>query len=417
MSYRSSEQNRDYEKTAVYENSGSYFHADKFIRNFVQMNTDEGGDPFLVLQDPTFCGFKIFFHFGSDHGLLADESYTDSALAHFNRRGDTNRYALLKKFINTLSRVNSYTPWMFQTIDGLENLYTDEIFTANKYSGELNIGTLESVDWKIQSIVSMYRQLVWDDIRKVETLPMNLREFSMSVYVYDVRYFRDDIQFNKDYLQTLATISLDEITHNMYEFSHCSFGMASGSSFLGTIANNSVEMSTNNLVVKYGNFNESSLFSAITGDLQLNALAMSVTAASVNSLDDASFTRDTQTIEFDQQYGSQTERAIRTIGKNISGSAIGAADAFKTATSINSIAARADSLLATGINSVYNNLKGQLSSLYLGNVYGFRLGRTLSGLANTNTNELRSLASNSGAGPSINNYTRNINSNDNVYGS
>lgn len=413
--YRSEQENRDIQVTDMHTKSGSYFHADEFVRSFVQMKSEAGFEPFDILQDPTFTGFKLFFHFGEEEGLLADESHTNSALGYLNRIGETSRYELLKKFINTLSKVNSRTPWMFQSIEGLDLLYSEDTFMKPLSEGELNIICLESIDWKINSLITMYRQIAYDMSRKCEVLPKNLREFSMSVYIYDVRYFRDDVQFNKDYLQTLSTSTLDEVTHNMIDFSFCEFGGASGSSFFGNTSNATSEMAVNNLAIKYRKWNESSLFTMITGDQKLNDLSLSVTAASTNTLDNNSFTKDTQTITTSNADRSQTARAISGVGSDIKNSVVGAADAFRTATSLQTNINRFDSAIAKGINSVYAGLKSQLTGLYLGNVYGFSLSQAVTAATTSNISATQNLVSNYGAGQSVNNNIKPISGDRNTF--
>ena len=211
-------------KTATSSQQNRFYHSSYEIENFIQIVDDEaGGDPFKTMTDPTYSGFKLFFHFGAQSGLLAAASNTNSALAYLARIGQMSRHDLLLRFINTLSKVNSITPWIFQDIENLQELYSrkrsDHLITG----AEINIKTLETIDGKIQSLVHMYREISWDSTRGVWILPENLRKFSMAIYVYDFRVFSDFSLTAAQLLQTVQNTDIRNLNHTLFELGHCQF--------------------------------------------------------------------------------------------------------------------------------------------------------------------------------------------------
>lgn len=116
------------------------------------------------ISDPLFLRFKIFFDFTASSGLLAEETNTNSALAYLKRIGDVARYQLLKDFIESLKIISSEYPFLMQDLDGLS-----EILSANPQcfipdDQNLMIHCLETVDMKIQKLVTSYRKIIYDDV-------------------------------------------------------------------------------------------------------------------------------------------------------------------------------------------------------------------------------------------------------------
>jgi len=256
--------------------NGLYYNSAYEIENFVQVYSDKKrGDPFKVLNDPTYNGFKLFFHFDTSKGILADERHVNSGLAYLKRIGSTERYDLLKRFITTLSKVNSICPWIFQEIEGLKELHEMKR-SEPRHDYEIRIRTLETIDYKIQSLNEMYRHIIFDDDRYCYVLPENLREFSMSIYVYDFRQFDVGSQTAIDFFQTIKNQDVKKLNHVMFDLGGCEFTEASGGDFFTSVNNASPVQVDNNFVISGKDFTRNSMFKSITGGQQLNAASLDV---------------------------------------------------------------------------------------------------------------------------------------------
>lgn len=145
-----------------------------------------------IISDPVAVGFKIFFNFSSNYGLFGQESKngsdtSNSAIDYLNRIGQTARASLLKKFILHLQDMNMNMAFMFQTIEGLDVIRQHkpwEMYKADE--AKIKLGLLETVDFKVQSLMSMYNNIWYDTVRGVEVLPANLRRFDCSIYIYAI---------------------------------------------------------------------------------------------------------------------------------------------------------------------------------------------------------------------------------------
>jgi hypothetical protein len=335
-----------------------YYNDNYAIENFVQVFVNQGDtDTFKVLNDPTYLGFKLFFHFDALSGLLAEESNVNSALAYLNRIGQTGRYNLLNRFINVLSRVNSYTPWIFDSIDGISEIY-EQPFHEVDLDKQITIHTKETIDCKIASLTQMYRHIVYDYDRMVEIVPANLRRFSMSVYLYDFRNFDDTSVTATDTLQTIKNQDIRSLNHMMFDLSMCEFTTKSGSAFVSTVSNvDASEPVANQLIIDVKKANISSLFKTITGDTTLSPEEF----VARDSMVDVAVTGET---EF------KPEKGISKLWSSAKASAAAAVD-------IDNLKTQAQNIVEDAARYGLQYVTSALTARYLGNVYGFDLLNTV----------------------------------------
>lgn len=327
--------------------SGLYYNDSYAAETFINVFTDNAeADTFGVLNDPTYTGFKLFFHFDATSGLFADERYENSALAYLKRIGQTDRYNLLQRFINVISRVNSETPWIFQSIDGLEEMYNTP-FQDIYINKQLVIQTLETIDGKISSIAQMYRNIAYDFERRVEVLPVNLRRFGMSIYLYDFRNFDNLSQTAVDLLQTVRQQDVKQLNHILLDVGYCQFDITSGTGPLTAANNMQHDMTTNNLKINYEKYVISSLFKSITGNTQLSSKSFVFTEAAL--LGETEF-RPNRTI------------AGQTININKYEHDLLDSDAWKR---------KATDAFGDVKHAVFDRIHAELTGALLGNVHGF----------------------------------------------
>lgn len=340
------------------------------VENFIKIISDYSeGDPFKVLVDPAYAGFKIFFHFDARSGLLADEAHPNSALAYLKRIGQIERYKLLKRFIHVLSMVNSITPWMFQSIKGLDEIYGAKKEDLRLHEHEISIEALETVDNKILSLVAMYREISYDYSRFIWVLPTNLRRFSASVYVYDFRMFSRDSPTASAFLQTIRNTDIKRLNHTLFDLGYCEFSDTNGAEYFADVSNNQTEPKNINLSFHCSKIVISSMFRSITGNRELTSsafdLVMAGTGNSANLLDlvkDNSWIDRLEGVTFAEQQEEAKKLSLLQTAKNY------AKDTLKNAIK------EAPSYVAEQTAMIAKDLaKSKLNSLFLGNVYGFSL--------------------------------------------
>lgn len=152
-------------------------------------------DDFLKFQDPTYLGFKLFFLFDQpDSGLLSENEHPNTAYGYLKRIGDEQRAEYIKSFVQLLKRLNSEAPWFFQSIKGLNDAWKhgyneDEGFKSRiPRDRRITIECLdESIDLRITALMDLYRKGCFDWENRREVVPRNLRQFDISVYVYEAR--------------------------------------------------------------------------------------------------------------------------------------------------------------------------------------------------------------------------------------
>lgn len=268
------------------QTTGDYYNAEKTVQKFINViDVVKGKDTEArdILNDPTITGFKMFFHFASKEGLLADEIYPNSALRYLQDVGDTKRYELLKIFRSRLSEINVNQPYLFHTIEGLREIFTNPWDAVSFFntSNKLIINTYETLDLKIATLNRMWREIYWDKNRGVMVLPENLREFSMSVYLLDVRVFKTQLKV----LRTIDNNSIKNISHMLFDIGNCQFKVESGGAFFDTVTNMSVNETFNNLVIGFDTASVSGLSPTMTGSKNLSASELKVLNTSITNED------------------------------------------------------------------------------------------------------------------------------------
>tara|TARA_A100001037_G_C15153237_1_gene641147 strand:+ start:3676 stop:4935 length:1260 start_codon:yes stop_codon:yes gene_type:complete len=151
--------------------------------------------------DPTYLSF--FFTFDWGYGIGNDSKDYDKAHSPlFLPRGkggaedylrdfcgDEDRADDLVKFKEYLQKINKNMPWFFQSISGLESAHDYGKFDE-PYRGvdkKMTVKCLETVDFTMNGLIDLYKNICYDFDRHVEVLPHNLREFRMLVWVQEIR--------------------------------------------------------------------------------------------------------------------------------------------------------------------------------------------------------------------------------------
>lgn len=208
----------------------SYRKLDKLTRAFLigSSNPLTKFDPFADLQDPTFMSFKINFFpdlgigalddLYSSSGLFRPDgwstkfefTYGDSAQEYLRNIGSPVRQHYHRAFTNMLWNLQEKSPWYFQSIQGLGDLYTFDM--AQNFRGKdkvLTIECLESIDMRVSYLADLYRNFAFDLKNMREILPINLRTFNMEVHVLEFRRFNTTFGIIADSLSNRPLIGED----------------------------------------------------------------------------------------------------------------------------------------------------------------------------------------------------------------
>lgn len=355
-------------KTLSANRQGRVYVSDYDLEYFINYYTTEHGNSVIENQDPIYTGFKMFFHFDAPNGLFADETYPNSALAYLKRIGQTQRYNLLKRFINTLSEINSLTPYVFQSIDGISELWTQP-FSDVLTNKQINIQTLEMIDMRLASLTVMYRTIVFDNERKCYVVPENLRKFSMSIYVHDMRVFNELDKNNARFLKTESNQDVTKLNHIMFDLGYCEFNINSGAEFLSTVSRNNNEANINNLTIDFEQYDISGLFRTITGDNNLNSLEMSLS-------DIVNIGKVSEENRFKREFTDFVGENVDYVDDRLS--ELLDFDRWKTNLS---------DIVLQGESRLIDLAQSRLTRLYLGNVYEFSIDDILNLNRGININE------------------------------
>lgn len=142
-------------------------------------------------EDPT----QVDFFRGGSSGLLSptwldnpgpDDYYKyNSAWSYLKSNYEEERADALVQFITLLSNISSESPWYFQSISGVDEALAREKWSVSEERKKISIKCLnDPVDHRIESLLSLYRSIVWSHVRKCEVLPANLRKFDMGMFIF-----------------------------------------------------------------------------------------------------------------------------------------------------------------------------------------------------------------------------------------
>jgi hypothetical protein len=201
-------------------------------------------------QDPT----TVDWFNGGSSGLLTptwldnpsgDYYKYNSAWAYLKSNYEEERADALVHFINLLSQISSESPWYFQSVSGVDEALAREKWSVSEERKKISIKCLnDPADHRIESLLSLYRSIVWSHSRKCEVLPANLRKFDMGMFVFS-GLFRGLVvgRNNKNQADWAPIGTFNENTdrgnYKYLEFHNCEISMDSIKSGFGEMSNES----------------------------------------------------------------------------------------------------------------------------------------------------------------------------------
>lgn len=231
------------------------------------------------IEDPTFLSFHVEFKLDPmfqhhDHlynsPLFTKPGSGYGAIEYLSLLGYKNESDRLLKFQDILRWVQNTTPWYFQSIDGLDEVWkmsTD--MTKPMQNAVLTFNCLESVDLRMTYLADLYRKSIYDTVYMRELVPENLRFFEMSIQICEFRNIRSTLnklenikssaQTEDEKLEQLQSI-INELNYIEFVFSQCEFDFSESFPGSSNVSNNDPQMATNKFKVKVHKWYEKNYF-------------------------------------------------------------------------------------------------------------------------------------------------------------
>jgi hypothetical protein len=105
---------------------------------------------------------------------------------------EINRGYYLAEFKNILNLILAKSPWVFKEIDGLNTLW-DNSHKHTVTEATLTIKCEETTDLRLTKLAHYYKMLSWDSFNNKKVLPHNLSQFSMDIYMMDLRFLKSGV--------------------------------------------------------------------------------------------------------------------------------------------------------------------------------------------------------------------------------
>lgn len=98
-------------------------------------------------------------------------------------------------FMEDIKSITTQQPYLFTSVSGLDSAYNKyhQITDSYKGSGDdtITIDCVETLDMKMSAMFSKYFNAVYDRHYRRERVPTNLRRFNCSIFVHEIRNFRN----------------------------------------------------------------------------------------------------------------------------------------------------------------------------------------------------------------------------------
>lgn len=185
-----------------------------------------------------FYFYKVFFNFYTSHGLLGsilkssngkysksnntafqyltNNMYSDRFGGHYQLSLFEKRNSL-EQFVKLLNYICNECPWFFKSIAGLDTaskINFKEIYNKSNIQLECNP---DAVDFRLGTLIDLYKHACFDFVNFREVVPENLRKFDMYVVLFNppilgLNYVpNDSARYTSGLSESLAdTIKIDD---------------------------------------------------------------------------------------------------------------------------------------------------------------------------------------------------------------
>lgn len=239
-----------------------------------------------TIDDPTSRSFKIFFYFAENTGLLGDEDQVNTAANYLKRNKMTKQLNYINKFKDLLSRISSETPYIFLNIGGIDTGIMVDFAAVASEEKQLIITCRETRLNPIQALIQLYRFACFDTHLKKEIVPVNLRKFSMGVYLTEFNHAipENSSNFARKFIGA-DTDNLFLKNHQFFEFGQCEFNLSQGIEYYADISNQDPDYEkTIDLIIDFKTMSESGVYRGLFGEekIQGNTLIEDLAQITLN---------------------------------------------------------------------------------------------------------------------------------------
>lgn len=165
-------------------------------------------------------------------------------------------------FINGMKKLTTQYPYVLQTVTGLDEAYKKYFDLKDPYlgsgDGKISISCLEFLDLRVSSMFNKYFNAVYDRQYRRERVPVNLRRFQCSIFVHDIRNFRNSMDGgiipDDGDLSVIADIALNYVSAIEFKFFDCEIIPEETGGIFDNVTNlPNNDMRSTNFTFKYGN--------------------------------------------------------------------------------------------------------------------------------------------------------------------
>ena len=177
----------------------------------------------------------------------------------------------MSQFVNGFQEIANNHPYMFQSVDGLQdaykkyyNIHKDSFLGGN--DTKIKIKCLESMDLRMSALFDCYFRAVYNHKYRRMNIPRNLLKFDCWLLVHDLRNVRAD---HTDIMTSIngwnKKVTKDIVNHMstiLFKFKNCYFDIEEIGTMLSTISNAEANQTTFEFAFNYTDI-----------DIYINALA------------------------------------------------------------------------------------------------------------------------------------------------
>lgn len=164
-------------------------------------------------------------------------------------------------FIRGMKSLTEDHPYVFQSISGLDEAYKKYFELKDPFQGsgddKITIDCLEFLDLRVTSMFNKYFNAVYDRQFRRERVPINLRRFNCSIFVHDIRNFRNSIDVataQHGDLKSITEFALNYISAIEFKFFDCEIVPTETGGLFESVSNNSAgDMRGTKFTFTYGN--------------------------------------------------------------------------------------------------------------------------------------------------------------------
>lgn len=355
----------------------------------------DGESDLTTIDDPTSKSFKIFFYFAENSGLLGDENQPNTAANYLKRNRMDKELNYLNKFKDLLSRVSSETPYVFLNVAGIDTGILTDLTEVSSEGQQLIITCRETRLRPIQALIKLYKFACFDIYNaKKEIVPINLRRFSMGIYLTEFGVEPTDnlTPFSAKYFGA----GIDDIflkNHNFFEFGQCEFNLEQGVEYFSEFSNVDVDYErTIDLLIDFKTVAESGVYRGLFDEEKIQGFPLAVDDVTQSTIDDANAPATGVTENLANQTKNQTRekysvkpinpKLLQPVAVTLPDSQIQNAQTDKLPSSVNRLRGNNSAftelekqIVAESQARIRGALSKNLPAISLGNVTGLSTGQ------------------------------------------